>query len=268
MRNVVLELNNITCGYGKKIILHNINFSLFKKEIISIIGTNGSGKTTLLKTIAGIIKPEKGEILIKNKNIKTIPIKMLAKKTAVVMQSINSAFMTVEEYILLGRLPYFKKYQFFETQKDIELTHKYMKLTNTFKLKDAPFNKISGGEKQLVVITRALVQEPDLLLLDEPTSHLDIKHQTQIMELIIRLKQELELAVLIILHDLNLAGEYSDKLILLNKKNGKIYSLGMPREVITEKAIQDIYKTDVIVKNNPVSKKPCVFFVSKNAVPA
>ena len=197
--NTILEVKNLSCGYNKTqtSILKDINFTVSKREMVSILGTNGSGKTTLLKTISSIISPAKGEIMLQGEIIKNIPLKKRSTKTAVVMQFQNAAYMTVEEYVLLGRLPYFKKFQFFETQNDIDLVHKYLKLTNTMELKDTPFNEISGGEKQMVSIARALVQEPALLLLDEPTSHLDISHQAQILNLINHMKEQLGIAVLL-----------------------------------------------------------------------
>ncbi|MCD4742117.1 MAG: ABC transporter ATP-binding protein [Desulfobacteraceae bacterium] len=266
----ILEVKNLSCGYSKTniSILQNIDFTVSKGEMVSILGTNGSGKTTLLKTISSIISPAKGKILLQGEEIKNISLKERSTKTAVVMQFQNAAYMTVEEYILLGRLPYFKKFQFFETQKDIDLVHKYLELTNTMELKDVPFNEISGGEKQLVSIARALVQEPVLLLLDEPTSHLDISHQAQILNLINQMKEQLGIAVLIVLHDINLASEYSDTLILINKGTRTIQAKGKPEDVITEKLIKKVYNTDVYIKENPISSKPCVFLSKKeNIVP-
>jgi iron complex transport system ATP-binding protein len=262
MKEVMLQVNGLFCGYDDTIILNNIGFAAYSGEIISIIGPNGSGKTTLLRALTNIIKPEKGEILIGGENIRSIHHKKLAEMIAVVAQAVEPAFMTVEEYVLLGRLPYFRKYQFFETKKDTALAQKYMELTDTFKLKDAPMSEISGGERQLASIARALVQEPALLLLDEPTSHLDITHQVQILELIKHLNQELGLTVLIVLHDLNLASEYSDKLVLLSGSGGFIYKEGVPEDVITNKSIEDVYKTQVLIKENPISGKPYIILAS------
>jgi iron complex transport system ATP-binding protein len=261
--NIILEVKNLFCGYHKEDILKDINFTVSKGEMVSILGTNGSGKTTLLKTISNIISPVKGEIRLQREKTENISIQKLSKKTAVVMQFQNAAYMTVEEYVLLGRLPYFKKFQFFETQNDLDIVHKYLRLTNTMKLKDMPFNEISGGEKQLVAIARALVQEPVLLLLDEPTSHLDISHQTQIMDLINHMKNDLGIAVLIVLHDINLASEYSDTLVLINKESKTIHAKGSPKDVITKRLIQEVYNTDILIKENPVSFKPCVFLSKK-----
>ena len=257
----ILQIDRLNFKYFGKTVLCDISFSAYSGEFISIIGPNGSGKTTLIKIITNRIKPEKGDIYIKDKNICSMQNKQLAKKIAAVMQSVEPVSMTVEEYVLLGRLPYFRKYQFFETKKDITLAHKYMKLTGIFKLKDSKVNEISGGERQLASITKALVQEPELLLLDEPTSHLDITHQVQILDLISRMKKELCLTIIIVLHDLNLASEYSDRLILLNGKNGKIHKTGIPSDVLTEKSIEAVYNTKVQINKNPLSKKPSVFIV-------
>jgi iron complex transport system ATP-binding protein len=264
MKEAILRINNLSCGYDGNIILRDIGLVAYKGEIISIIGPNGSGKTTLLRAVSNILKPEKGEIRIQEENLTKIPRKELAGKIAVVAQAVEQAFVTVEEYVLLGRLPYFRKYQFFETKKDMALARKYMELTDTFKLKDSPMSEISGGERQLASIARALVQEPILLLLDEPTSHLDITHQVQILELIKRLNRELGLTVLMVLHDLNLASEYSDRLVLFNGSGGSIYREGIPEEVITRVSIEDVYQTEVLIKKNPLSGKPYVILVSSS----
>ncbi|MFH2061319.1 MAG: ABC transporter ATP-binding protein [Pseudomonadota bacterium] len=264
--NHTLTIENLDFRYHKKMILKNISFSTNPGEFVSIIGPNGCGKTTLIKIISKINKPEKGNIYIKGINIQTMSNQQLARHIAVVMQSVEPVTMSVEEYVLLGRLPFLKKYQFFETAQDIALAHKYMELTGILKFKDASINEISGGERQLAAIARALTQEPKLLILDEPTSHLDITHQIQILELISSLKKTLSLSVLTVLHDLNLAAEYSDRLVLLNGKNGEIYKTGTCEQVLSEKSIQDVYNTKVKIQKNPVSKRPCIFLITQNAL--
>ncbi|MBU0463311.1 MAG: ABC transporter ATP-binding protein [Proteobacteria bacterium] len=264
--NQILFIDNLSFKYHEKSVLKDISFSTDPGEFISIIGPNGCGKTTLIKIISKINKPEKGNIYIKGKNIQTMSNKQLARHIAVVMQSPEPVSMSVEEYVLLGRLPFFKKYQFFETAKDIALAHKYMELTGILKLAHAPINEISGGERQLAAIARALTQEPMLLILDEPTSHLDITHQIQILELISCLKKTLSISVLMVIHDLNLAAEYSDRLVLLNGKNGTIYQTGTCEQVLSEKSIREVYNARVLIQKNPVSKKPCVFLVTQNAL--
>lgn len=262
--NPVLQIDNISFGYKENLILKDISFSINRGEFISIIGPNGSGKTTLIKAVSKFITPQKGDIYLNGDNIQGMSGRELAKYIAVVMQSADPVAMSVEDYVLLGRLPFMEKFQFFETRKDIETARKYMAFTNILKLKTARMNEISGGERQLASIARALTQSPSLLVLDEPTSHLDITHQVQILDLISYLKQELSLTVIMVLHDLNLAAEYSDRLILLNKKNNTIFKTGTPEKVITESSIHEVYDTRVLVEKNPVSQKPSVFLVKQN----
>ena len=261
MKKALLNVEDLSCGYGKELVLLHMDFEVSRGELMCIIGPNGCGKSTLLRAVSRILKPHRGKIFLEGKDIARIRHKELAQKIAVVSQTLESTGMTVQEYILLGRLPYFKKYQFLETNNDENIVQKYMELTDALKLKEALMNEISGGERQLASIARALTQEPALLLLDEPTSHLDITHQVQILELIKRLNRELGLTVLMALHDLNLASEYSSRLLLLN--NGSIHKIGRPEEVITYKTIEEVYKTVVLVEKNPLSGKPCVLLATE-----
>ena len=257
----VLEVNALEGGYGSVQILHGIDMYVDEGEFVTVIGPNGCGKSTLLRTISRILSPYRGKIFLDGKNIARMRHKEFAQKIAVVSQTPESTAMTVQEYILLGRLPYFRKYQFFETDHDESIVEKYMELTDALRFKTTMMSEISGGERQLASIARALVQEPELLLLDEPTSHLDITHQVQILELIKRLNRELRLTVLIVLHDLNLASAYSSRLLLLNK--GSIHKIGSPGEVITYRIIEDVYETVVLVEKNPLSGKPCVLLATE-----
>ncbi|MFH2091722.1 MAG: ABC transporter ATP-binding protein [Pseudomonadota bacterium] len=259
MTETILELNSLCTGYGQTKILDNISFKANRTKIVSILGPNGSGKTTLLKTIAGALPPMSGQILLQNRNTQNIPLKDRSRKIAVVMQFEQAAHMTVEEYVMMGRLPFFKPFQFFETQKDRDMVDKYLELTDTFELKEVPFNQISGGERQLVSIARALVQEPMLLLLDEPTAHLDIGHQKKILDLIHTLKECLNISVVIVLHDLNMASEYSDTLVMIDAKSRTVLAQGTPEAVMTQEIIQQVYHTDVLVMKHPVTARPAVF---------
>lgn len=263
MTGALLDIKNLSCGYHGKMILQDINLRVASGEIVSIIGPNGSGKTTLLRTISNILPPEKGEIHIHGRKISAIPRKELAGMIAVVAQSVDSKMMTVEEYVLLGRLPYFRRFQFMESGTDEALAEKYMKLTDTYRFRHALMSDISGGERQLASIARALVQEPTLLLLDEPTSHLDITHQAQILGLIHQLNRDLNLTVIMVVHDLNLAAEYSGRLVLLDKRNGRVYRSGTPEQVVTRDSVEAIYGAPVLIEKNPISGKPCVFLVSQ-----
>lgn len=257
---MMLEIKDLTCGYDSGFMLKDINLQIEQGEFTGIIGPNGSGKTTLLKSITGLLKPKSGEILLQGKNIRSRGYKELAKELAVITQGVEGNYMTVKEFILLGRTPYYKRFQIFETKNDIKIAEKYMDLTDISKYKDHPMNEISGGERQLALIARALTQQPKLLLLDEPIAHLDITHQVKILDLIKKLNKESGLTVLLVLHDLNHAGEYCDKLVLIN--NGKLHKIGTPEDVLTYQIIEEVYKTVVIVEKNPLSKKPYVLAVS------
>lgn len=256
----MLEIRNLTCGYDAKFILQDINFTIEEKEFVGIIGPNGSGKTTLLRAITKIIRPQNGSIIFEGKDLESLNFRELAKRIACVTQNWETDLkMTVEEFVLLGRIPHLKKWQFLETNVDEEVAKKSMSLTDTFKFKDRPLESLSAGERQLVVTARALTQEPKLLLLDEPTSHLDIAHQVQILDLIKRLNKKNGLTVMIVLHDLNLASEYCERLVLLN--NGLIHKIGKPEEVLTYSIIEEVYNTIVVVEKNPISFRPYILLV-------
>ena len=169
--------------------------------------------------------------------------------------------MTVKEFVLLGRIPYYKNLQFFENKQDLIAADRAMIMTDTERLKDHFMSEMSGGEVQLAFIARAIAQEPSLLLLDEPTAHLDITHQVSILDLIKRLNRQYNLTVIIVLHDLNLASEYCDRLVLMD--SGKIQKVGRPEEVLTYKDIEEVYHTVVVVEKNPLSGKPFVLVVSE-----
>ena len=231
---------------------------------MGIIGPNGSGKTTLFRGISGELSTLKGRIILNGQQTQKMSLREKARNIAVVTQQIEAGNMTVEEYVLMGRIPYQRQFQFFETADDIAIAEKYMKLTGIDNLRDKNMNSLSGGEQQLAGIARALTQEPELLLLDEPTSHLDITHQVQILNLIQRLREELSLTVLMIIHDLNLAGEYCDTLLMMQK--GTLRKTGTPHEVLNYLDIEAVYDTVVITRTNPVSGKPVVFLVSEKTM--
>lgn len=257
----MLEVKNLSCGYGSKIVLEDVAFKLTAGEFIGIIGPNGSGKTTLLRAISRLIKPYKGNVFFKGEDIWLKKPQDLAREIAVVSQSAAFSHMTVEEFILLGRIPHRSNLQFMETKKDMNVLQKVMLLTGTLKFRERFLDEMSGGEKQITIIARALAQEPNLLLLDEPTAHLDITHQVGILDLIKKLNKEIGLTVVMVLHDLNLASEYCERLVLINE--GRIYKIGHPDEVLNYRAVEEVYKTIVVVGKNPVSSKPYILLVSE-----
>lgn len=260
MNNIILDVKDLVSGYDP-FFLKEINFKVKKGEFIGIIGPNGSGKTTLLRAITKVLKPKEGEILYGGENIWQMKSQNLAKKVAVVAQNPGISFMTVEDFVLLGRIPHYKKFQFMETKRDLDIAKRCMALTDTFRIRDQYVGEISGGERQLALIARALCQEPELFLLDEPTTHLDIAHQLGILDLIKKLNKDLGLTVITVLHDLNLASEYCHRLLLMHE--GRVNKMGSPEEVLTYQVIEEVYKTVVVVNTSPVSSKPYIFIVTE-----
>ncbi len=259
----ILTIQNLSCGYPK-FQLSNINFDIPRGSFAGIIGPNGSGKTTLFRAITGILPLKSGQIILSGKNLQSFSLRERSQNIAIVSQFIEAGDMCVEDYVLMGRIPYHSRFNFFETDEDFEIARKYMEMTDTWRFKDQLMSELSGGEQQLAGIARALTQQPQLLLLDEPTSHLDITHQVHILNVLQQLNQEMGLSVLMVIHDLNLASEYCDHLILVNQ--GKIHTQGIPEEVLTFQNIEDVYKTVVVTQNNPLSGKPAVFLASRKVL--
>ncbi len=259
MDNFIL-FDKLVCGYKTGFRLQGISTRISKGSFTGIVGPNGSGKTTLFKAITGEIGIQSGLILLDKLDISQMTPRQKARKMAIVTQNTEIADISVEDYVLLGRMPYKKHFQLIDKAEDIEIAHKYMQLTGVMKYKDNLMNELSGGEQQLAAIARALTQEPDVLLLDEPTSFLDISHQVQILNLIQHLNESMSLTVLMIIHDLNLASEYCDYLLMMS--NGSIYTEGTPEQVLNYQHIEDVYNTVVFTQQNPLSKKPAIFLVS------
>jgi iron complex transport system ATP-binding protein len=207
-----------------------------------------------------VLYPQKGMVLFEGKDITKIGLKKLCQKIAFVPQDTLISFsFTVWEIVLMGRIPHLKRFQF-ETKKDFLIAQNSLRLTDTVGLREKSIDQLSAGERQRVVISKALAQEPNLLFLDEPTSHLDIGHQIRILDLLKGINREKGLTVVVVLHDLNLASEYCERLILLN--NGRIFRDGKPDEVLTYRNIEEVYKTTVLVNTNPKSLKPHVMLIS------
>ena len=254
----ILEARDLFCGYGRSAVLKQISFSVEKGQIIAVIGPNGCGKTTLLKTLARVILPVQGQVLINGTEIRRMNRNRLARTLARMSQTLDAPPMTVGQYVLMGRLPYFSRYQFFEQARDLEKAEQALALLGIHHLWDTPMAGISGGQRQLAAMARALVQEPDLLLLDEPTSHLDITHQAVILKQIRERNRQHSLTVIMVLHDLNLASEYAHQLMLIHGTDGTIFRTGPPEQVITPAVIQAVYHTSVLVQRHPVSGKPYI----------
>lgn len=256
----LLKIFNLSGGYGQRTVIKDISLKIHKGDFMGLIGPNGCGKTTLLRLLSKIIHPQNGVVYLEGKEIAKMGLKEFCKKASFVQQDtlINFPF-TVFEIVLMGRIPHLKRLQQ-ETKKDLDIVNNALEMTDTLSLKDKFINELSSGERQRVIIAKALAQEPSLLFLDEPTSHLDIGHQIQILDLLSRLNRQNNLTILIVMHDLNLASEYCNRLVLLNE--GKIFKEGQPRDVLTYQNIEAVYKTIVVVNDNPISSKPYVILVA------
>ncbi|MCP8304692.1 MAG: ATP-binding cassette domain-containing protein [archaeon] len=248
---VKLNINSVDCFYGSVKVLESIVFSVEGGEFVGILGPNGSGKTTLLKTIGRILKPRVGTILLDDIDVYIMRAMEVAKNIAVVPQDTSVAFdFTALDLVLMGRNPHIGFFET-ETEKDLAISKKSMELTNIWNLADRKVSELSGGEKQRVIIARALAQEPKLLLLDEPTSHLDINYQIEMMDLLKELCKKKGLIILAVFHDFNLAARYCDSAILLSK--GRVAAIGSLDAVLNKENIQKIFHVNAIVKQHPLT---------------
>ncbi len=251
-----ISVRNLKFSYGEQPVLKDINLSLEKGLFYSIIGPNGSGKTTLLKNLQKLVKPQNNSIYINGKDLKTVSLKELSRQLAVVPQETHMDFdFTVLDMVLMGRAPYLKRFET-EGAYDIDLARTAMEITDTWKFKDKSIRNLSGGELQRAIVSRAMVQDTDILLLDEPVSHLDIHHQMSILKTVRGFCRTKGITVVAVLHDINLAVEFSDSLIFLN--HGELVAMGTPEDVITEEIIKILYDMKCMIIKNPSSGKPHV----------
>ena len=257
----MIEVNAISFRYHKDWVLQDISFRVEKGEFVGVIGPNGSGKTTLLKILYRLLTPQKGEILFNLAPMKRMDRADIAKRIAVVAQETQLLFpFSVLETVLMGRSPYLGHLTF-EGQKDLEISKKAMEWTKILPFSERPMDELSGGERKRVFIARALAQEPEVILLDEPTANLDIHHQIDFLDLILTLNRERGLTIFMASHDMNIASEFCDRLILL--QGGRIFKMGSPREVITKENIEKVYGCQVWIDQNPISGMPRIILLKK-----
>lgn len=243
---VVVKVKNVSFSYESEPVLKNVSFSAYPGEITVIIGPNGAGKSTLLKLLANILVPKSGKILFDDIDIREMDREEIVKIVSYCPQeNVIPGILTVYETILMGRIPYLSLRV---SRKNLEVTERIIKELGLEKFSKKYTNQLSGGERQLVLIAQALVREPKVLLLDEPVSNLDIRNQLEILELIKNITKRKNITTILILHDLNLAARFADKIVILN--NGKVYKYGEPEEVLTPDTIKEVYKVEAIVTNN------------------
>lgn len=253
-----LRAENITFSYnGSERIINNISLTIEAGKITALIGANGSGKSTLFQLFTGRLKPEAGKVYFGGKNICNIKLKDLAKKIAVVHQY-NTAppDITVRKLVEIGRTPYQSGLVYNKNKEGEKAVEEAMLVTNVKKYENRKMSELSGGQKQRVWLAMALAQEPELLLLDEITTYLDIKYQVELLSLIKKLNNDKKLSVLMVLHDINQAMEFADDIVVMKK--GQLIAKGNSMDVINEELIEEAFdiETEIIEINN---KKHCIF---------
>lgn len=264
MRVAHLSVEGIQVSYGARPVLNRIDLVVPRGQLLGILGPNGSGKSTLLKVIGKTLKPRLGRVILQERDLTRLAAREVAREMAVVGQENPMDFpFTVREVVSMGRFPHLGRFQK-EGPGDKSRVDQSLFLTRTGHLAERRITELSGGEKQRAVIARALAQEPRVLLLDEPTSHLDINHQVEILEIVRRLNRDQEVTVIMALHDLNLASEYCDQLLLLQA--GQIFAAGTPDEVITRENVAQVYGNQVLVRPHPLNQRPQVLLLPSAGV--
>lgn len=243
-----LVVKDLQFGYNSRTILNGISLELRPKEMLGVIGPNGSGKSTLIQCIDGLLRPKTGSILLDGKDLKSISRRELARRVGYVPQTTSRSFFpsTVIDTVLMGRRPHLG---WRSSNQDVKNVIQVLRLMGIEDLAMRDINELSGGQQQKVLIARALAQDPAVLLLDEPTSNLDIKHQLEVVEIIREKVMEKSISAIMAVHDLNLAAKYTDRIIMM--KDGKVFVSGTPESVMTPENIRTVYGVVAeVIKNN------------------
>jgi len=257
MKNL-LTARKVSAGYGSRQVLREVSISLAEGDFLGVLGPNGSGKTTLVRVLAGILPPGAGEVFWEDEPLAGLTRAAAARQIAVVGQSTSSGLdLPVEEIVALGRLPHFSRWQWVPGEADRAAIERAILSTGIANLRGRNFQSLSGGEQQRVMIALALAQEPRAILLDEPTVHLDAAHQAGILDLIATMNRERGLAVLAVLHDLNLAGAFCRRLVFL--KEGRIMREGRPEELLMEEPVRELFGRAMGVLPNPRTGVPVLY---------
>ena len=251
-----LELQAVSAAYGARAVLRNVSLTVARGEVLALAGPNGAGKSTLIRVLSGVLAASSGEVRLDGLDLLRLPPSQRARRVAVVPQMIHlPESYTVAEIVLMGRTPHLSLWAG-ESKHDCDVAWAAMRAARVQELSDRRVGELSGGEQQRVVLARALAQEPRVLLLDEPTAHLDLKHQVAVLELVRTLAQEHDLAVLMTLHDLNQASLYADRVALLQQ--GEIVAQGTARQVFTSERLSQVYGVPVAVSQHPGQDVPIV----------
>ena len=256
----MIDVEDLSAGYGGRDIIGEITFAAAKGEFVGIIGPNGSGKTTLLKAISRVLEISGGVVTLEGRAITDFGQKELARTVGVVPQETAMNFSyTVADIVMMGRFPHKERFAK-ENADDYRIVREAMEVTNVAHLADRPVTDISGGERQRVIIARALAQQPKVILLDEATAHLDINHQVEILSIVRDLGKGV--TKIGVFHDLNLAAEFCDRIVLM--AGGRIRAMGTPAEVLTMERLRDEYGITAMVQTNPVTGRPLIMPLSED----
>lgn len=248
---------NVSVGYGKKEVLHGLSLEIERGKVVTLIGQNGCGKSTLLKTVSKAVTPRSGEVVYLDKKLSEYPPKQLAQKIAYLSQVHESPpDIDVRTLVSYGRFPY-SRFGRGMTAEDGAIIDRALALTGLTHLKDRILATLSGGERQRAWIAMTIAQEPEILILDEPTTYLDVSYQVEVLELVRRLNCELGITIVMVLHDINLAARYSDYLAAI--REGELFAMGTPDEMVTEKNLCDIFEIEAAVYRDPIHN--CPYFI-------
>lgn len=257
--DAILSVEQVGYRYGDIWALKDVSMEAFSGEILGVLGPNGSGKSTLLRMMDGLISPHEGVVRLKGSLLGDFSRRELARYVAMVSQENYFQFsFSVMEVVLMGRFPHMRRLQF-EGEKDWAAALKALQATNTRNLANRDIHALSGGERQRVLIARALAQEPSVLLLDEPTSFLDLKHKREIFRLAASLAGDAGLGVVVVSHDMDLASQYCDRMLVL--KEGRVAAAGAPGDILTPDMIGAVFECPVRVDVHPDTGRPRVTMV-------
>ena len=248
---------NLSVSYGKKEVLRSLDVDVPRGKVVTVIGQNGCGKSTMLKTVSKAVTPKRGEVVFCDRRLGEYAPKKLAQQIAYLSQVHESPpDIDVRTLVSYGRYPY-SKFGRGLTQADADIIDRALALTGFTALQDRILSTLSGGERQRAWIAMTIAQEPEILILDEPTTYLDVSYQVEVLELVKKLNRELGITIIMVLHDINLAARYSD--VLMAVKGGRLYAAGTPAEIVNKKYLQEIFEIEASVHTGPVHK--CPYFI-------
>ena len=259
--STALHVKDVSVGYGERTVLDTLNVDIKRGAITSIVGPNGCGKSTLLRTMSRLLNPTKGEIVLDGKSIHDIPTRKLATQPGLFPQTpIAPDGIVVADLVGRGRTPH-QGILGRWSQQDYDIVAEALETTGISDLAERSIDELSGGQRQRVWIAMALAQRTDTLLLDEPTTYLDVKHQLDVLDLLTELNRDRGTTIVMVLHDLNLAARYSDELVAVS--GGKVFAHGHPREVITKENVKSVFGIDSVIITDPVSDQPAVMPIGR-----